>query len=97
METPNLDVLRETAKKIDEEYDLKTQIRRYKTMFSELVENASTLGLTGEDDAARALFVADFIVVSSEVPLSPTDEERRISVIRIPIPVLLIEKISQER
>ncbi|MHA2298782.1 MAG: hypothetical protein ACXADA_22330 [Candidatus Hodarchaeales archaeon] len=76
---PNIDVLREQSNKLDEEFDLEARLRRYKI---EGLSFAIKEGLSNEDDAARALFVSDFIVTSSEVPVGYSDEDRHRSIIK---------------
>ncbi|MFW9905281.1 MAG: hypothetical protein ACFFFH_13155 [Candidatus Thorarchaeota archaeon] len=78
---PNEEVLRSLVQKIDDEYDLVNRLNRYKSQ-SELIKLATNLGLTQLDDTIRALFVADFIVTASELPLEGTDEERYKSIIQ---------------
>ncbi|MHA2366357.1 MAG: hypothetical protein ACXAC7_20540 [Candidatus Hodarchaeales archaeon] len=79
---PNLNKLRDLAKKLKEEFNLESRLNRYVSSNPELLEFASNIGLENPDDASRALFVSDYIVTSSEVPSGSTDEERRESVIR---------------
>ncbi|MHA2225393.1 MAG: hypothetical protein ACXAC8_09325 [Candidatus Hodarchaeales archaeon] len=78
---PNEDLIRETINKIDGEYDLESRFNRYKNLSPDLIELASEQGLTDINDAVRALFVADFIVTSSEIPSEGTDNDRYRSLI----------------
>lgn len=78
---PNEEVLRSLVQKIEDEYDLNNRLNRYKSQ-SELIELASSQGLTQMEDAIRALFVADFIVTASELPSGGTDNERYQSIIQ---------------
>ncbi|MHA2394448.1 MAG: hypothetical protein ACXAEX_21120 [Promethearchaeota archaeon] len=82
MEIPNLEVLREISNNIGKEYDLERRLNRYKNLAPELIIFASQSGLQDSEEATRALFVADFIVTASEVPLGSVDDERYTSVIK---------------
>ena len=76
-ETPNIEVLRELLNKIDSEFDLESRLNRYISVTPELVELAKNSGLSSDLDAARALFVSDFVVSASEMPANTSDEDRR--------------------
>ncbi|MFW9992750.1 MAG: hypothetical protein ACFFD4_11940 [Candidatus Odinarchaeota archaeon] len=78
---PNLDVLTEQSKKLDEEFDLEARLSRYSSAAPELLSFAANEGLSNDNDAARALFVSDFVVTSSEVPIG-SDEDRHRSIIK---------------
>ncbi len=80
-ELPNISEIEGLLKQIDKEYDMESRLGRYATMAPELLDLAKDKGLIDPQDASRALFIADFIVTSSEVPTGVDDEERRISVI----------------
>lgn len=80
-DVPNLEVLKGIVNKINEEFDLEVRLKRYTTASPELVSEASSLGLSKNDDATRALFVTDFIVTASEFPPGKSDEDRRKSII----------------
>ncbi|MFX1254510.1 MAG: hypothetical protein ACFFCZ_23050 [Promethearchaeota archaeon] len=82
MEIPNFEILKELVHKIEQDFDLQTRLERYKSMASELVSAALAEGLKNEEDASRALFVSDFIITASEVPVGSTDEDRHKSVIQ---------------
>lgn len=82
MEIPNLEVLREISSNIGKEYDLVRRLNRYKNLAPELIIFASNSGIQDSEEAARALFVADFIVTASEIPTGSNDEERYLSVIK---------------
>ncbi|MCE7733757.1 MAG: hypothetical protein GPJ54_02690, partial [Candidatus Heimdallarchaeota archaeon] len=81
MDTPNFEKVYSFLSDFENEYDL-GRLTRYKTLTPELIELAERAGLAQEEDAARALFISDFIVTSSEVPTEVNDEERRISIIK---------------
>lgn len=81
MEIPNLETIREITNKLNTEYDLQTRLNRYKTL-PDLLNLAKQNNLTNEDAAIRALFIADFIVTTSELPPGNSDEDRYKSVIR---------------
>lgn len=77
---PNLEFLEsEFAKFKDEFPNLEDRLNRYKTSASETIVFAAKEGLTNADDAVRALFISDFIITSSEVPMS-SDEQRHRSI-----------------
>jgi hypothetical protein len=80
-EIPNLKTIQDLAESIDDEFEIESRLKRYETMNPELMEFASRYGLRNPNEATPALFVADFIVTSSEVPSGGTDEERRESII----------------
>ncbi|MHA2307603.1 MAG: hypothetical protein ACXACU_19665, partial [Candidatus Hodarchaeales archaeon] len=82
MNIPNLVVLRDLSNNIGKEYDLENRLNRYKNLAPELIEFAQNNGLPTSEEAIRALFVADFIVTASEVPVGSVDEERYVSVIK---------------
>ena len=77
VETPNIEVLRELLNKIDSEFDLESRLNRYISVTPELIELGKNSGLSSDLDAARALFVSDFIVTGSEMPVNTSDEDRR--------------------
>lgn len=79
---PNLKLLEKQLLNIDKEFDLQVRIKRYLTMVQELIQFAQALGLNNPEDAARALFVSDYIITSSEVPPGTSDEKRNASVIK---------------
>lgn len=81
-ECPNYSVILDMANGLEEEYDLESRIARYSSSNPELIEFATENGLTNDIDAGRALFIADFILTSSESPAGKTDEERRSSIIK---------------
>lgn len=81
LNVPNEEKIRNLVQKIDDEYDLEMRLASYKKKAPELLEFASKEGLEG-DDAARALFVSDFIVTASEIPQGGTDEDRYRSVFK---------------
>lgn len=78
---PNYDVIYSMVEELHAEFDLESRLPRYKSLSPELIQMASEQGLNQEDDASRALFLADFIITSSEVPPGITDEDRRKSII----------------
>ena len=78
---PNLGAVENMAAEINSEYDLGPKLDRYSSLSPELLDLASDHGLEGID-AARALFVSDYIVTTSEVPPGVSDEDRRISIIK---------------
>ncbi len=80
-EIPNLNNLRTLVGRMEEEYDIKMRLNRYKSL-TELLNLASNEGLPDANDAVIALFVADFIVTASELPTGGTDEERYKSVLK---------------
>lgn len=82
MNTPNLAVLRDISNNIGKEYDLENRLNRYKNFAPELIEFVINNGLPTTEEAIRALFVADFIVTASEVPMGSVDEERYISILK---------------
>ncbi len=77
----NKDLITDMINKLDQEYDLNSRLGRYVSASPELIEFASQNGIPDSTDAARALFISDFIVTSSEVPPGTTDDERRINII----------------
>ena len=79
---PNYETLKGLMGKISEEFDLASRLKRYITSNADLISFANDLGLSNQDDAAKALFVADYVVTASEFPPGSTDEERRRAVIR---------------
>ncbi|WP_455139855.1 hypothetical protein [Candidatus Hodarchaeum mangrovi] len=81
MEIPNLEMIREITDKLNTEYDLQTRLNRYKTL-PDLLNLTKKNNLTDEDAAIRALFIADFIVTTSELPPGNSDEDRYQSVIQ---------------
>ncbi|NHJ32939.1 MAG: hypothetical protein FK732_08755, partial [Asgard group archaeon] len=80
-EIPNLKTIQDLAASMDDEFDIESRLKRYETMNPELMEFAARYGLRNPVEATPALFVADYIVTSSEVPPGGTDEERRESII----------------
>ncbi len=80
MDIPNLEVLRDISRNIGKEYDLENRLNRYKNLAPELIEFVENIGLPNSEQAIRALFIADFIVAASEVPMGSVDEERYTSV-----------------
>jgi len=80
VDIPNLETIQEITKKLNTEYDLQTRLNRYKSL-PDLLNLAKQNNLTNEDAAIRALFVADFIVTTSELPSGNSDEDRYKSVI----------------
>lgn len=77
---PNLEYLESEFAKFKEEYpNLEDRLNRYKTSASETISFASKEGITKADDAVRALFISDFIITSSEVPMG-SDEQRHRSI-----------------
>ncbi|MFW9929798.1 MAG: hypothetical protein ACFFD1_10440 [Candidatus Thorarchaeota archaeon] len=76
-QTPNLEVLRELMNKLDEEFDLESRLNRYISNSPELINEGKSSGLNTDIDAARALFISDFILTTSDAPESTSDEDRR--------------------
>ena len=64
---PNLAYFDTLISELDREYDIPVRLSRYKSAAPELLTLVTDAGLS-EDEATRALFVADFIATSSEVP-----------------------------
>ncbi|MFX0181776.1 MAG: hypothetical protein ACFE95_01740 [Candidatus Hodarchaeota archaeon] len=81
LKVPNEAVMRDLIQKLESEIDLDLRLSSYKSKSPELLDFASKEGIES-NDAARALFVSDYIVTASEVPSGGTDEDRRRSVIR---------------
>ncbi|MDH5401891.1 MAG: hypothetical protein OEZ01_02715 [Candidatus Heimdallarchaeota archaeon] len=79
--TPNLQLILDDYNEIDNEYDIESRLKRYESTNKDLIEFAQKNGLEDVLDAARALFISDYIVTSSEVPSGFTDEDRRKSII----------------
>jgi hypothetical protein len=71
----NKKTIQDLANTIDEEYDITSRLKRYETMNPELMSFALDHGLGSAENSTPALFVADFIVTSSEVPQGGTDDE----------------------
>lgn len=82
MDVPNLTAVKEMADTIDSEFDLKSRFDRYVSMSQDLLTLAKSNGIKSDDDAVRALFIADFVITSSEVPSGISDDERRISIFK---------------
>ncbi|MFX0172764.1 MAG: hypothetical protein ACFE9L_12675 [Candidatus Hodarchaeota archaeon] len=80
LKVPNEAVMRDLIQKLESEIDLDLRLSSYKSKSPELLDFASKEGIEG-DDAARALFVSDYIITASEVPSGGTDDSRRRSVI----------------
>jgi hypothetical protein len=78
---PNTEFFNFLIKELDREYDISIRLSRYGSAAPELLSFAINEGLT-EEEATRALFVADFIATASEVPPDATDDDRYRSVIR---------------
>ncbi|RMG33586.1 MAG: hypothetical protein D6732_12015 [Methanobacteriota archaeon] len=77
---PNYEELQKLVDDLYNQFDIETRLKRYGSVSSELVELAESLGLTNSNlEAARALFLADFIITGSELP-GVDDEERRKSI-----------------
>ncbi len=79
---PNYKVISELVEELDSEFNLESRLTRYKSLSPELIELAKDAGMDKEDDATRALFLADFVITSSEVPQGTSDDDRRISIIK---------------
>lgn len=81
---PNLEETKKLSNKIEDEYNISEKISRYQSVpdLEELFETATNYGLTDKDDAARALFVADYIISASELPSGSTDLERYNSIFK---------------
>ena len=78
---PNTEFFNSLINELDREYDIPVRLSRYASAAPELLSFAINEGLT-EDEATRALFVADFIATASEVPSEGTDDDRYCSVIK---------------
>ncbi|MHA1984810.1 MAG: hypothetical protein ACW967_10670 [Candidatus Hodarchaeales archaeon] len=76
-ETPNITVLKDLMNKLTSEFDLESRLNRYITNTPELIDYGKNSGLASDIDAARALFISDFLVTTSEMPPNTTDEDRR--------------------
>jgi len=72
---PNIPFFSSLIEELEREYDIPVRLSRYKSAAPELLTFATSEGLT-DDEATRALFVADFIVTSSEVPAEASDNDR---------------------
>ncbi len=79
---PNLKTIQDLAKGIDEEFQIESRLKRYETLNPELIEFAADFGISDPKIATPALFVADYVVTSSEVPQGTSDEERRESIFK---------------
>ena len=78
---PNLPYIDLLIIELGREYDIPVRLSRYASAAPELLTLATDAGLTAEE-APRALFVADFIATSSEVPSEASDEDRYHSVFK---------------
>jgi hypothetical protein len=78
---PNIAYFDSLINELDREYNIPVRLSRYKSAAPELLTLAIDAGLS-EDEASRALFVADFITTSSEVPSGASDEDRYQSVFK---------------
>lgn len=78
---PNLSFFDSLIIELGREYDIPVRLSRYASAAPELLTIASDAGLT-EEEATRALFVADFITTASEVPSEASDEDRYSSVFK---------------
>jgi hypothetical protein len=76
-ETPNINVLRDLMNKLKNEFDLESRLNRYITNTPDLIDYGKNSGLSSDIDAARALFISDFLVTTSEMPPNTSDEDRR--------------------
>ncbi len=79
--TPNYDTILNLAKQLEDEYDIKTRLERYKSLNPELITFAETFELNS-DDAPKALFISDFIVTHTEIIEGTSEEIRRESIIK---------------
>lgn len=79
VDIPNLNVVLAMANELENEYDIDSRLKRYQSMNPELIELSEQQGLNAEQ-APPALFVADFVVTSSEVPSELSDEDRRLTI-----------------
>lgn len=78
---PNYEELHKMADGLYEQFDIETRLKRYGSVSPELIELAENSGLPNSNlEAARALFLADFIITSSELQ-GVEDEDRRKSII----------------
>jgi hypothetical protein len=78
---PNISLMNEFVKAFSEEFDISTRLERYEKMNQDLIKFSSELGLMDPEKASQALFIADFVVTSSEITAGASDEERRKSII----------------
>ena len=76
---PNMPFFSSLIDELEREYNIPVRLSRYQSAAPELLTFAKSEGLT-DDEASRALFVADFIVTSSEVPSEASDNDRYKSV-----------------
>ena len=76
---PNMPFFSSLIDELEREYDIPVRLSRYQSAAPELLTFATEAGLT-DDEATRALFVADFIATSSEVPAEASDNDRYKSV-----------------
>jgi len=81
MDIPNLTTLQDQVNKLNEEFDLGVRLNRYIISSPDLIRFVKDEGIESDEDAARALFISDFIVTSSEIPPC-SDEDRHKSIIR---------------
>jgi len=75
---PNLKKIKQEYDKLEQAYDLNSRMNRYKSSAPELIaELQQEEGLKKEEDVICVLFIADFVVTSSEVPLETTGDKKR--------------------
>ncbi|MHA2166860.1 MAG: hypothetical protein ACXAAT_13450, partial [Candidatus Hodarchaeales archaeon] len=72
---PNMPFFTTLIEGLEKEYDIPVRLSRYQSAAPELLEFATSEGLT-EEEATRALFISDFIATSSEVPAEASDNDR---------------------
>ena len=72
---PNMPFFTSLVEGLEKEYDIPVRLSRYQSAAPELLDFAVSEGLINEE-ATRALFVADFIATSSEVPAEASDNDR---------------------
>jgi len=65
----------------EDEYKWEKTVEMYKSISTDLIDFARGVGMENPDHASCALFLADYVITSSEVPSGLTDEERRTSII----------------
>ncbi|MHA1214242.1 MAG: hypothetical protein ACTSPG_03035 [Candidatus Hodarchaeales archaeon] len=79
LDIPNLSNIREFVKNIDNEYDIEARVKRYINL-PDLIAKVHDHSISRENDAIRALFVADYLAPASEFPPGTTDDDRYSSI-----------------